>query len=712
MLAGGGLLVGFNLLEKQNRKIKGDSSATILNAFILIGANSVTLMAKNPEIGQGVKTSLPMILAEELDFPWEKIKVEFAKLDPKYGPQFAGGSMSVTTNFDQLRLAGAFARQILIQSAAKFWKVDPKECITKEGFVLHQNKKLFYCDIPVQTEGIELQKDIKLKEVSSFSIIGKPTPQLDSDKIVAGEALFGIDREFPEMVYATVIKPDIFLSKVISFEAEKAKALPGVIDVLKITGMGNPTSLLDGVAIIAKDTWTAFKAQKLVEVKWEKPANFIKDMDDLYAELRAGTQTKGTIIRNDGDVDQEFHSRKVVHEATYMVPFIAHSPLEPMNFIANVQENSIQLIGPTQTPQSARILASQITGIAERKISLEFTRIGGSFGRRLLNDYVAEAVYLSQKIKKPVKLVWSRESDFKGSYFRPAGCYQLKAALDNDQNITAFQMKACTVSRGVFKKSRQAAHFREVFADQQPAGMVPNLKIEYKPLRSNVPVGALRTPGVNATTFAYQSFLDELAHRAKMDPIDFQLQVIGSANRDIPYDHHGGPTYNTQKLRKVIQLLREKVDWDKKLSANRHMGFAAQMVFGTYVAMAVEVTLLDGKIKVERIDTTIDCGLVINPLGAEAQIQGSILDALSAALYEEITLDNGKLVEQNFHSYQKLRIRNAPEIKVHFVRSTDHPQGLGEPAYPLLFPALCNAVFQASGIRVRELPLKNKVSLT
>ena len=705
-IVGGGLMVGFNLYSCSNEIEDTGNDPQEINAFIWInGDGSATIMAKNPEIGQGVRTSLPMILAEELDLPWNRIEVKQAKLDRRFGPQYAGGSTAVTTNYDNLRKAGAAVRSVLVMAAAAKWGVSADQCKTKEGFVVNGRNKYHYGEVALEAAELELPEEPLLKDPKNFSIIGVSKPDVDLHKIVTGKPLFGIDQEIDGMVYASIIKPEVFQSTVVSFNAEKAKAMPGVIDVIKIERLDLPTALLDGVAVIADNVWTVFKAKKLVEVEWKRPDNYVRSMEELFDTLNKSATKGSMVLREDGNVEEEFGKNPETHEATYYVPFLSHSQMEPMNFIANVTEDKVALIGPTQTPGAARYFASAITGVPQENISVEFTRIGGGFGRRLLNDYANEAVFISHKIKKPVKVVWTREDDFLSDYYRPAGCYQLKASLDG-ASISAFQVQIATTSRRMFVHSDESPHVTEAFPDQEPAGMVSNYKMTYEPVLTNVLVGALRTPGVNATTFAYQCFLDELAEKAKMDPIDFQLKMIGSEDRDLKYEDHGGPTYNTGKLRNVIKLVREKSNWDTPPPEGVYRGFAGQMVFGTYVAAVAEVRHKNKKIKVSKVTIAVDCGLVINPVGANAQVQGGITDAISAAFYENIDFDDGKLIQRNFNTYNKLLMKDSPEVDVHFVKSDDHPQGLGEPSYPILFPALCNAVYAATGVRVRELPLK------
>lgn len=709
-LLSGGLVIGFNMYSCKPGDPAPEFDEQELNAFIRINPDgSATIMAKNPDIGQGVKTSLPMIIAEELDLPWEKVSVEQAPLDPKYGDQFTGGSTGVNMNYTNMRKAGAAARHVLVAAAANKWKVDPSEITTEAGEIIHGSNRQHYGYFALDAADLELPEEPTLKDPATFSLIGTNQKDVDLDMMVKGEPLYGIDQEVEGMVYATVIKPDVFGSTVASIDAEEAKSLPGVIDVFRIEGLQNPTWMRDGVAVVADKQWTAFKAKRLVKVEWENPDKFTRSMSELEGELSSALN-QGDVLREDGNIENAFKEGDEVVESTYQVPFISHSQMEPMNFIADVQGDKVTLIGPTQTPGGARAIASMATGVPRENISVQFTRIGGGFGRRLMNDYVGDAAFISKAVDKPVKLVWDRESDFLCDYYRPAGVYRLKASL-KDKKLSGLDVKAATTSRILYRQATENLHDTEAFKDQQPAGMIPDYRIAYKAVATNIPTGALRTPGVNATTFAYQCFIDELAHKAGVDPIDFQMDMIGEENRDMPYDDHPGPSYNTGRLKEVIRLVREKSGWDSPAPDGVYRGFAAQMVFGAYVAQVAEIIMEspDSKMKIKKITAAVDCGVVVNPVGAEAQVQGGITDAISAALYEEIQLDNGRLINQNFDKYPKLRMTESPVVDVHFVESSEYPSGLGEPSYPVLFPALCNAIFAATGKRIRKLPLANQI---
>lgn len=708
--AGLGLVIGMSLFGcKEEGAKEGEPvvplKETEINAYIIIREDgTATIMAKNPEIGQGIRTSLPMILAEELDLPWEKVNVEQALLDDRMTPQYAGGSQGVTTNYEVLRQAGAAAKAVLIAAAAKQWGVAPEACTVKEGVIHHEDKSLHYGEVAVAAAALELPAKPVLKNPKDFTIVGKSTPDVDLHKIVTGQPLFGLDQEIEGMVYATILKPEVMNATVVSFDATEALAQPGVINVIQIKGDANPTNWVDGVAIVAEHTWAAFNARDKVKIEWKSPEGYIRDTADVYARLEEAAK-EGVSLREDGNFVKIFQRDLNQWSATYKVPYVGHNCMEPMNFIADVKEKSATLIGPTQLPGPARRSASQITGIPEENITVRFSRMGGGFGRRLFNDYANEAVYLSQQLKKPVQVVWDRESDFRGDYYRPAGVYQMKAAWTGTK-LSAFEVQASTTSRNLYRQRPDQPQSTEIFPDQAPAGMVPNFHVSYKGLLTNIHVGALRVPGVNATTFAYQCFLDELAEKVGMDPIDFQLRMIGTEARDMPYNDHGGPSYNTGKLRHVIEEVRKKSGWDQALPEGKYRGFAGQMVFGVYVAQVVEIRMVNDKVKVDKVYCVTDCGRVINPIGADAQVQGGITDALSTALYEGITFAEGKLVEQNFDRYPKLRMKDSPEVEVHFVESDAHPQGLGEPSYPVIIPALCNAVYAATGKRVRELPLR------
>lgn len=705
-ITGTGLILGFGLTTGAKENVLTQFEP---NAFLKIGSdNSIIIFAKNPEIGQGVKTSLPMIIAEELEVDWQKIKVVQAGLDGRLGAQFAGGSTAIKTNWQTLRKAGATGKAMLISAAASQWNIAESECYAKNGGVKNtrNNETFTYGALVNAAAKLEIPQEPTLKDSKDFKIIGTAKKGVDNKAIVTGTAGFGIDARREGMLVAVIEKCPVYGGKVKSFDDTEAQKINGVKHILKIDPLG-PGDRVAGVAVVADNTWAAMKARKALKITWEPGGGASESTDKINEKFKEYISKKGQIdLRDDGDVDAVFKQSDKIIEAVYEVPFLSHVPMEPMNYCADVRDNQAHVWGPTQVPGSVQRMAADITGIPRDKITVEMTRVGGGFGRRLFADYAADAITISYALKQPVQVVWTREDDIHHDYFRPAGMYKLKAALDAKNRLSAWYLNASTTSRYLYRKSDQSPHITEVFPDGFPAGFVPNFRMEYTPVETVVPTGAWRAPGHNATAFIDQSFIDEMAHLAQKDPVDFRLEVLGEEDKEMPYADHGGPTYSTKRLKNVINIAAEKSGWYQKESGI-FKGFAAHFMFGAYVAEVVTLRLNEKREPyIENVWAVVDCGIVVNRSGAEAQIEGGIVDGLGATMFGEVTIAEGGAVQHNFDTYKMIRMKDSPKINIHIVESNESPEGLGEMSLPMISAAYANAIFSATGKRIRKLPVQ------
>ncbi|TAF64965.1 MAG: xanthine dehydrogenase family protein molybdopterin-binding subunit [Cytophagales bacterium] len=705
-LAGGGLFLGFHWVGGKELPIVEEIE---MNAFLRINTDgSIVLMAKNPEIGQGVKTSLPMIIAEELEVNWEQIQVQQAGLDKRLGAQFAGGSTAINTNFEVLRKAGASAREMLLEAAAKRWGIDKSNCFAKEGKIGRKdqpNTTLSYAELVAEASKIPVPTDPPLKDPKNFSIIGKKTKGVDNEKIATGKPLYGIDVFVEGMYYAAIAKPTVFGATIQSIDDTEARKIAGVKEIITIEPTENPTLLSAGVAVIATNTWAAFKAKEALKITWNTASYESETSETISKQLQNLVKQKGEVLRNDGNVEEAFTKAKTIVEANYEVPFLAHATMEPMNYTAHIQGNKATLWGSTQVPGACEtILKVLAPEVLPENTQLHLSRIGGGFGRRLMADYMAEAIFLSRKLQAPVQVVWTREDDMQHDFYRPTGYHAMKVGLNEKNEIIAWSVNHASTSRAIYRDKKAQAYKTEIFPEGFPAGLIPNFYMQYSPYDAKIPRGAWRAPGHNATAFVDQSFLDEICLLTKQDPVELRLKLLGE-DRIMPYTDHGGP-YDTKRYKNVIRLLAEKAEWSNtKLEQNTARGFAAHYIFGSYVALIAEVTMKEGLPVVKKIYASVDCGRIINPSGAEAQIEGGIIDGLSAALYGKISIDKGGVVQQNFNDYPLLRIKETPEIEMFFVESQETPQGLGEMSLPPVAAAVCNAIARLTNKRVRQLPI-------
>ncbi len=714
-LAGGGLLLGTLLdghpLLEAAETLGGGLADFSPNGFITIApSGAVTIIAKNPEIGQGVRTSMPMLIAEELDVAWESVTIQQADLDEaRYGRQSAGGSTATPTNWEPLRRAGAAGRELLVRAAAQTWGVPEAECTTAAGVVHHRasNRRATYGELASKAATLPAPDlaQVRLKDPKDYRIIGKPIPGVDNRRIVTGQPLFGIDVTVPGMLHAVYEKAPVFGAKVAGANLDEVRALPGIKQVFVLEGTTNLAGLMPGVAIVAETWWHARSARRRLRVQWAEHPTGQQSSAAFAAkagELLAAEPQQ--VVRTDGDVAAAFAAPgATVVEARYEYPFLAHATLEPMNCTARWADGRMEIWAPTQAPQGGRQLVAATLGIPEAAITVHLVRAGGGFGRRLGNDYMVEAAAIAQRAGVPVKLTWTREDDMQHDLYRPAGFHRLKGAVDAAGRLVAWENHFATF--GELPRYAQAA---SIGPTEFPVAYIPNFRFAVSAMPLGVPTGFLRAPTSNAIAFVYQSFLDELAHAAGKDPVRFRLDLLAQFDAKAPIPERAAPPMNPDRMRGVLQLVAEKSGWGTRaLPKGRGMGVGMHYSHRGYFAEVVEVTVSRaGEVKVVKVWVAGDVGsVIINPSGAMQQAQGSVLDGLAEAFKQEITLEGGRVVQSNFDDFELLRIPEAPPVEVHF-RPTDFPPtGMGEPALPPVIPALTNAIFAATGKRVRSLPL-------
>jgi isoquinoline 1-oxidoreductase beta subunit len=686
-LAGGGMLIGFNFFTACEPGAKAPEDLASLNykdfnAFIRIADNgAVTIYSPNPEVGQGVKTAMPMIIAEELDVPWKMVHVEQGILDTEnFTRQVAGGSQSIRFGWEPLRQTGATARQMLINAAADRWGVDPGRCTTGEGKVHRENgESLGYGELVAEAAAMDIPENISLKKVSEFKIIGRDARNVDIKKIVSGKPLYGLDYKESGMVYAAVLRPPAFGQKLVSFDDADARAVPGVREVIKFD---------DKVAVLADDTWTAMKGKKALKAQWtpDSKGESTGEHDAILLGLLDGE--KFETLRSDGDVDRAFAQADQVLERTYESPFLPHNCMEPMNFFANVTSDKIHLVGPIQTPErTARSVAEALERDFE-DVTLEMTRIGGGFGRRLYGDFALEAAQVSNLARLPVKLIYSREDDMSAGIYRPAIKYRIKAAV-KDGRVSGYHLKEAAVNSNMYG----------LVPNFFPAGAIENYQVDVAKYDSNITTGAWRAPYTNFLAFAEQSFFDELAELMEVDRIQLRLDLLqnvkGTTDERIQY--------SPERMEKVIKAAVEKSGWGMK-QEGVHQGFVNYYCHNSHVAEVADVIIENGTPVVKKITCVVDCGIVVNPIGASNQVEGGIIDGVGHAMYGDFAFSEGVPIAQNFDKFRLIRMAEAPEVEVHFLRNEHSPTGLGEPSLPPAGGAVANALKAATGKRLYNQP--------
>ncbi|HSI77465.1 MAG TPA: molybdopterin cofactor-binding domain-containing protein [Lunatimonas sp.] len=727
-LAGGGLFLSVGWMagcktDAKEEVLEMPEEWIKINGFIRIGDNGlITIMSPNPEGGQNIKTTMPMIVAEELDADWSKVVVEQAPLDTaNFTRQFIGGSQAIRIGWTSLRTAGATARQLLINAAAQTWDVPANEITTDAGWLHHgqSRKKAHFGEMASLAATLPVPEEVHLKEISDFKLIGHSQKNVDAKKIITGKPLFGIDYKKEGMLFAMIIHPPAHGQRLKSFDDSEARKLPGIRDIFQIKShqddyertFFDTTSFTDVVAIVGNSTWEVMNAKKAVKFEWESFSTYEESRDSNGRKEKrtipgglesepdqllkiAETAQKATTVRKDGNPEMAFSNAAKVIERTFNGPFLAHNCMEPMNFFAHVQGDKVDCAGPLQKPELTEQALSTRLGIPIENIHIEMTRLGGGYGRRSYAHWLIEAAVISQKVNAPVKLVYSREDDMTGGIYRPMYQATYRAALDKENNLIGFHVNA----GGLVEPP--------IYPNRFPAGAIENYLAEEWIVPSNITVGSFRAPRSNFIAAAEQSFLDEIAEEMGKDPFDFRLELLQKA-KSKPVGENND--YDPERFIQVLNLLREKSNWDATgQDANR--GMAAYFCHNSYCAQVVDVKMENGNPKVEKVVQAVDCGLILNPDAAKNLCEGAVVDGIGTAMYGELKFEEGKPNKSNFDQYRMIRMGEAPkEIETYFVENGQDPTGLGEPAYPPVFAALANAIYKASGKRMYQQPFQKNL---
>lgn len=709
--AGGGMLIGFSWLtgcisDSKTETVEVPNEWFDINGYIKIGdTGMITIYSPNPEIGQNVKTSMPMIVAEELDVNWEHVVVEQAPLNTGfYQNQFAGGSLSIRLSWDALRMAGATGRRMLMEATAKEWNVSVSDLTASQGIIKEKNGKrtITYGEIASKAVGIEIPEEVELKDLKDFKLIGTSKKNVDGKKIITGKPLFGLDFNREGMKLAMIQHPPAFGMKLKDFNEEEIKGMAGVTDAFIIdTTIESPDwsdekGFLQLIAIVGDSTWQLMKAKKAIKANWE----IVSELENsrIHVQRLEETMETGEVQekRVDGNPEDAFSKAAKVIERTYTSPFLPHNTMEPMNFFAHVTENSAELIGPTQTPEALEKSVSKLLNMPIENITVNMTRMGGGFGRRLYVHFGVEAAAISKRINKPVKLIYTREDDMSQGTYRPAYQAKYKAGLDENNNLIAFTAKGAGLPES------------PIFPDRFPAGAVDHYSAERVDGKTNISTGAWRAPRSHFTAGAEQSFLDEVAELAGKDPIDFRLELFDRATKNPVGEKH---EYEAERYAGVLKLVKEKSNWGES-KPGIYRGVSAYFCHSSYVAEVIDLSIENGQPKVKKVWCAVDCGIVVNHDAAINMVQGGVIDGIGHAMYSELTFENGTPNETNFDRYQLMRHSQAPEeIEVFFVKNDIAPTGLGEPGLPPAIGALANALYKATGQRLTELPFVNQIKV-
>jgi isoquinoline 1-oxidoreductase subunit beta len=715
--AGTGLVVGFYIpasasddpAQQQEKKTPNP-----FNAWVHISPdNRITLILEKSEMGQGIMTAVPMILAEELCVDWKNVVVEQAPTDPEIYNHGTGGSGSVAGCWLPMRRAGAAAREMLVSAAAARWGVNTNTCVAKNGGVLHGSRNNFLTYGELANEAAKLPipnlNTVSLKNSDDFTIVGTGKPRFEGALKTNGKAKFGIDSRVSGMQYAVVARCPVFGAKLKSFDAAKAKSVAGVRDVFAIDPVATGAFSAGGVAVVADNSWAAMQGRKALKIEWDNGPNAAESSETLHKQFLDNASRPGKPYRNDGDADAAIASAAKKVDATYEFPFAAHATMEPMNCTVHIRPDGAEAWVPTQAPQWAQDIIAGVSKLPRDKIRVNTTLMGGGFGRRYMADFVMEAVQISKQTGKPVMVLWTREDDMQHDFYRPASYHHFSGALDDRGNIAAWKhFQTSTSIEAMWNpKGKEAPEKSEFATAVFIPYQTPNYRVEYTLAESGVPRAWWRSVEHSTSGFVVECFVDELATAAAADPLEFRLRSIGS-DRKIPdfTDPKEGKPLDTARLKGVLKLASEKAGWGSPLPKGLARGVAGYYSFNTYTAAVAEVSMKDGMPKVHRLVYAVDCGRPVNPDGIRAQVEGAAIYGLSAALHDAITIKGGAVEQANFHQYQMPRIADTPKTEIFIVESKEEPTGIGEPGLPVVAASVCNAVYALTKKRVRRLPIR------
>jgi isoquinoline 1-oxidoreductase subunit beta len=683
------------------------------NAWVRITPDTqVTLILGKSEMGQGVMTSLPMILAEELCVDWKQVRIEQAPTNPAIYDHGTGGSGSIAGSWVPLRRVGAAAREMLVTAAAQHWNVNRDTCKPQNGGVLHGARKQFLTYGQLVEDAAKLPvpdlKTVPLKNSDDFTIVGHDHNRFEARAKSTGAAKFGIDSRPPGMLYAVIARCPVFGGTVAKFDATKTKAVPGVRDVVSIEPVGPGAFSAGGIAVLADNSWAAIQGRKALDITWDEGPNATESSESLRKHFIEHATKPGKVVRNDGDAEAALASASKKVEAVYELPFAAHACMEPMNCTVHIRPDGAEAWVPTQGPQWAQDVIAGVSKLPHESVVVHTTLMGGGFGRRYHADFVMEAAQVAKATGKPVMVLWTREDDMQHDFYRPASYHRMQGAVDGQGHLAAWKhFQSSTSIAAVWDKNGQEKPEASEFATAAFIPYVtPNFRVEYALAKSGVPRAWWRSVEHSSSGFVVETFVDELAAAAGEDPLAFRLRLIGEARKIPDFTSPEGKPLDTARLKNVLQLAAEKAGWGKPLPKGVARGIAGYYSFESYTAAVAEVSVKDGQVRVHRIVYAVDCGRPINPNGIAAQVESAAIYGLSAAMHDAITIDRGRVQQSNFNDYQMPRINETPKIEVHLVPSKEEPTGIGEPGLPVIAPAVCNAVFAATGKRLRRLPIR------